>query len=111
MLPARFCLSGSKTRLPARPERNALFPGHTDVGLLQSVTTHRPGKNRPSKRTESRGGTLFLPVSWLSNIGDVSVDLEGRIRQRAHQMWEEEGQPEGRAGSALGGEGPHTCRN
>ena len=25
------------------------------------------------------------------------MDLEGRIRQRAHQMWEEEGQPEGQA--------------
>lgn len=28
---------------------------------------------------------------------DSAKDLEGRIRQRAHQIWEREGRPEGRA--------------
>jgi hypothetical protein len=83
---------------PKHPDETEA-PGHRGNAGPADKASSKEGKEEQYQRSRDPAPTGDRDVSYPgSSMGsDASGDRQGRIRQRAYELWEAEGRPEGAA--------------
>lgn len=86
------------TRLPvpAEPEAHEVLPPHYKAGRASDEIFEKPILSGPAHRVaEARDAVALSDMETPSHAAEEA--LQAWIRQRAYQIWEEDGRPEGQS--------------